>query len=285
MMRKKWYTKYLSAYDKPFGSVPECTVAKVRAALASRQHSEPLASVVLIAHNEGEHLFSCLWSLAENRTKHPVEIFVVDNNSTDDTARIAEVLGVPCIHETKAGPGHARQCGLDRAKGKFYIAIDSDSLYPPDYLDICIDALSCPDIVCSYGLWSFLPDERHSRLGLWAYEWMRDCYLRFQSIKRPELCVRGMTMAFRTEEGRKIGFRTDIIRGEDGSMALGLKQYGRLRFITSRRARIITDNTTMQKDGSFTSSFLRRAEKALRGTAGMFSSKSSYEDEEENLIK
>lgn len=283
-MRKKWYTKYLSAYEKPIETVPACTVAKVRALLAAKQSEKPVASVVLIAHNEGRRIFSCLWSLAENCTQHPIEIFVVDNNSTDDTARVAEMLGIPCIRETKAGPGHARQCGLNRAKGGYYIAIDSDSLYPPDYIDQHIDALDRKGVVCTYGLWSFLPDERHSRLGLWWYELLRDCYLLFQNIKRPELCVRGMTMAFRTEEGRKVGFRTDIIRGEDGSMALGLKSYGSLRFITARKARIITDNATMKKDGTFTRSFLRRAGKAVKGAAGMLSSKRSYEDDQENLI-
>lgn len=283
-MRKTWYTKYLSAYEKPIETVPACTVAKVRALLAAKQSEKPIASVVLIAHNEGRRIFSCLWSLAENRTRHPIEIFVVDNNSTDDTAHVAEMLGVPCIRETKAGPGHARQCGLDHAKGRCYIAIDSDSLYPPDYIDLHVAALAREGVVCTYGLWSFLPDEKHSRLGLWWYELLRDSYLRFQNIKRPELCVRGMTMAFRTAEGRKVGFRTDIIRGEDGSMALGLKSFGRLRFITARKARIITDNATMKKDGSFTQSFLRRAGKAVKGAAGLFTSKRSYEDDQGNLL-
>lgn len=282
---KRWFQKYLVAYNRPFGEVPENIRGWVRSRLAAMQDPDPEVSVVLIAHNEGQRLLSCLWSLADNATTRRVEIFVVDNASTDDTRRVAEALGVRCIVETRKGPGHARQCGLEHARGRYYLAIDADSLYPAAYIETVVRTLERPGVVCCYGLWSFLPDEKHSRLGLWGYELLRDGYLRIQNIKRPELCVRGMTMAFRTEEGRKAGFRTDILRGEDGSMALALKQAGKLQLITTRKARIITDNATMNKDGSFLQSFLRRAGKGLRGATGMFTAKRSYQDEEENLIK
>ena len=41
--------------------------------------------------------------------------------------------------------------------------------------------------------------------------------------------VRGMVFAFQTDTAHKVGFRTDIIRGEDGSLALGLKKYGKIK--------------------------------------------------------
>ena len=36
-----------------------------------------------------------------------------------------------------------------------------------------------------------------------------------------------MAFSFNTEIGRRFGFRTDIIRGEDGSLALAMKPYGK----------------------------------------------------------
>lgn len=282
---KRWYDKYLAAYNKPFGEVPEALRDEVKSRLEAMQSDTPIASVILIAHNEGRRIMSCLWSLSENLTQFPVEIFVVDNNSTDDTVQVVEALGVRCIRETKKGPGYARQCGLDNAKGRYYLAIDSDSFYPSRYVDTMIRTLERDGVMCCYGLWSFLPDAKHSRFGLWCYEWMRDCYLRLQNRKRPELCVRGMVMAFRTDEGRKVGFRTDIIRGEDGSMALGLKQVGKLQFLTSRKVRIITDNATMNKDGSFFDSFRLRTIKAIKNAGGIFLARSKYHDDDDNLIK
>lgn len=37
-----------------------------------------------------------------------------------------------------------------------------------------------------------------------------------------------MVFAFQTDTAHKVGFRTDIIRGEDGSLALGLKNTEKL---------------------------------------------------------
>ena len=105
-----------------------------------------------------------------------------------------------------------------------------------------------------------------------------------QHLKRPELNVRGMVFAFRTEQARKYGFRKDIIRGEDGSLALNLKQDGKIRFVRSRRARPITDNSILKARGSLTNAILFRIRKGLRGFMGLFTSKKHYEDHEENLI-
>ena len=49
-----------------------------------------------------------------------------------------------------------------------------------------------------------------------------------------------MVFAYRIEEGKKVGFRVDIKRGEDGSLALGLKKYGKLFFLHNKKARAIT---------------------------------------------
>lgn len=123
-------------------------------------------------------------------------------------------------------------------------------MYPPHYIDTHVRNLMKLGVACTFSLWSFIPDKRHSRLGLWLYECLRDLHLSIQAIKRPELCVRGMTFGFNTELGRLFGFRTDIRRGEDGSLALAMKPYGRLIFITSRKARALTSNSTIDADGS-----------------------------------
>ncbi len=280
----KWYTRYLAIFEKPFDQIPVDTVSEIKTRLAFAQSDTPLVSVVLIAYNEANRISSCLWSLAENKFDFPVEIFVVNNNSTDNTEEVLKTLGVPYYNETKKGPGHARQRGLDEARGKYHLCIDADTMYPPLYIQTHVKELMKPGTMCTYGLWSFIPDENHSRLGLWFYESLRDIHLRIQSIKRPELCVRGMVFSFITEYGRKIGFRTDIRRGEDGSLALALKPYGKLKFITSRKARVMTGNGTLNADGSLVNSFKIRIAKAFKSFTGLFSGKKEYKDEDSNLL-
>ena len=109
--------------------------------------------------------------------------------------------------------------------------------------------------------------------------------MKIQNLNRPELNVRGMAFAFHTETARKEGFRTDILRGEDGSLALALKKYGKLRFVTARKARVLTGYGTVSADGSLFSSFKKRAIKGLRSFTALFYSKNNYEDEDSNLIK
>lgn len=279
-----WYTRYLSVFEKPFLSNPPEIIKEVRDKLHEKQSPAPVASVILIAYNESTRITSCLWSLAENICDYPIEILVVNNNSKDETENVLKTLDVPYFNEIKKGPGHARQCGLDHAKGKYHICIDADTIYPPHYIDTHIKALSDPNVVCAFGLWSFMPDEKHSRFGLWFYETLRDLHLRIQAIKRPELCVRGMVFSFKTEPARKFGFRTDIRRGEDGSLALALKPYGKLKFLTTRNCRAVTSNSTLNADGSLINSFKTRILKAAKGFLGLFTGKMHYKDEDSNML-
>lgn len=281
----KWYSKYVEIHGKSLEETPAEVIDTVRKQLKACQSESPLVSVVLIAHNEERHLVSCLWSLAENLCQFPIEIFVANNCSTDRTEEVLKALDVRYYNETKKGPGHARQCGLDHAKGNYHICIDSDTLYPRHYIETHVKELMKPGVACTYSLWSFMPDKDHSPFGLWCYESLRDLHLRVQSVKRPELCVRGMTFGFNTELGRRFGFRTDIKRGEDGSLALAMKPYGKLVFIRSRQARVLTSNGTLNAEGSLLNNVRIRIVKALKGFAGLFTKKTEYKNEDSNLIK
>lgn len=283
----KWYTKYLQVYNRSLSQISPLVVKEINNKLQEVRNSNatPVVSVILIAYNEEKHLASCLWSLIENQYNFPVEILAVNNNSTDQTEKTLQQLGVTYFNEIKKGPGHARQCGLNHARGKYHICIDADTMYPPQYIETHVKELMKPGVVATFSLWSFLPDEKHSQIGLWIYETLRDIHLRIQAIKRPELCVRGMTFGFNTDLARRFGFRTDIRRGEDGSLALAMKPYGKLVFITNRQARVVTSNGTLNAEGSLLRNLRVRAIKALKSFSGLFTEKKEYQDHDNNLIK
>lgn len=281
----RWYTKYLTVFEKPFDEVSQTTINEVKENLKKFQSPEPLASIVVIAHNEEKRLLSCLWSLSENKTSYPMEIIGVDNSSSDRTSDVFEAAGVRTYLEERKSPGYARDCGQTHAKGKYYICIDSDTLYPPQYLQTLVDELQKPGVTGAYSLWSFIPDKRFPEWKLKIYEAMRDINLQLQSIKRPELCVRGMVFAYNLEYGRKVGYNHNIIRGEDGSMAFGLKKYGKVVFIRNRKARAITSNNILYSEGSMTKAIFKRAMKTFRYIGGYFAKKQFYKDQDSNLIK
>jgi len=280
-----WYSKYLSVYEKPFNEVPNETTIEVYSKLKELECDDPLVSVVVIAHNEEKRLLSCLWSLSETTCKYPLEIIGVDNNSTDRTAEVFESVGLKYYTELQKSCGYARRCGLEHAKGKYYICIDSDTMYPPKYIETLVEELMKPDIVAVSSLWSYIPDKDHPWWGIMTYEFLRDTHLFIQSFKRPELSVRGLVFAYEIEYARKVGYRVDIIRGEDGSMAWGLKKYGRIAFIRKRKARAVTGYGTVSADGSFFNSFKVRVIKYLKGINKYFTKTTDYKDEESNLIK
>lgn len=280
-----WYTKYYEIYGKDPSEIDDGVISMIRQKVANSVSNNPLVSVVIIAHNEEKHILSCLWSLLDNKQSFDVEIIVVDNNSSDRTSEILNSIGIHTILEKRQSPGFARQCGLGNAKGKYHLCIDADTIYPPYYITTMTKALQKENVVAVYGLWSFLPDKDLSPFNLFLFELMRDSYLIIQNIKRPELNVRGMVFGFNTSIARKYGFRTDIIRGEDGSLALNLKQDGKIRLCLSRKCRPITDNSIIKRQGSIIGAFKLRFVKLVKSLPQIFVKKSHYEDTEDNLIK
>ena len=279
-----WYDKYLSIYDKPFSEVPANVIEETRNRLAKMQSDNPLISIVVIAYNEETHLQACLWALSEITCKYPLEIIGVNNDSKDRTAEIFEASGIPYYTEYQHSCGYARRCGLQHAKGKYYFDVDADTLYPPYYYNILMEQLLKPDVSCVSSLWSYFPDKNHTRLGLAVFELCRDLFLWIQHFKRPELSVRGLVFAYNIEYARKEEYRVDIIRGEDGSMALALKKYGKIAFVYNRKARAITGYGTLN-DESLWDSFVKRIKVQGKGILRIFHKTEHYEDSEDNLVR
>ena len=280
----KWYDKYLSIYGKPYDEVSGTILDEIKSKLVAQQSRDPLVSIVVIAYNEERRLVACLWSLSELQTKYPIEILGVNNNSKDRTEDVYQRLGLPYFNETKQSPGFARQCGLDNSHGKYHFCIDADTFYPPHYVDLMMSKLIRPNVSCISSFWSFFPDENHSSFGLFLFELVRDTFLFIQHFKRPELCVRGMVFAFKTDLARKVKIRTDIRRGEDGSLALSLKPYGKIAFLYNRQARPVTGYGTIGSQ-SLWQSFVQHARIQGKGITRIFFKKDHYEDSDENLVK
>ena len=191
---------------------------------------------------------------------------------------------VEYYNETRQSPGYARQCGMDHAHGKYHFFIDADTMYPSCYVDQMMKKLIKDDVSCVGTLWSFYPDKQHSQAELFFFEFVRDTFLWMQHFKRPELCVRGMTMAFNMDYAKHLSVRTDIRRGEDGSLALELKSYGKIDFLYCRKARPITGYGTLGNRSMF-DIFVERVRIQSKRLLGIFHKQDHYEDTDSNLIK
>jgi glycosyltransferase involved in cell wall biosynthesis len=90
-------------------------------------------SVVIPALNDATMLRACLAALATG-TRLADEIIVVDNGSTDDTARVARDAGARVVDEPRRGIMPATAAGFDAADGDILARLDADSVPPADWL-------------------------------------------------------------------------------------------------------------------------------------------------------
>lgn len=92
-------------------------------------------SVVIPAYNEAGFLGCTLESLAAQQGVGEVEVIVVDNASTDDTAAVAASHGAQVLHEPRRGVCAARQRGTLAARGEIVVSTDADTRFPPGWLE------------------------------------------------------------------------------------------------------------------------------------------------------
>ncbi len=112
-----------------------------------------MISVVIPAYNEEKYIGLCLQSLMDHPPSCPHEIIVVDNASTDGTARVARRFpGVRVVSEKRKGLAHARQRGLDSMRGTLYAALDADTIVGPRWAEILQREFDRdPSLVCLSG--------------------------------------------------------------------------------------------------------------------------------------
>jgi glycosyltransferase involved in cell wall biosynthesis len=105
-------------------------------------------SVVIPAYNSAHFLPRCLESVLAQTLK-PVEVIVVDDGSTDNTAEVAVELGATVLRCRNGGPGAARNAGIQAATGEWIALLDADDLWVPEKLErqaLCIR----PETVLAY---------------------------------------------------------------------------------------------------------------------------------------
>ncbi|MGZ4787229.1 MAG: glycosyltransferase [Terriglobales bacterium] len=96
--------------------------------------AEPMVSVIVPARNEEACLADCLRSLQE-QTGIDYEIIVVNDNSTDRTAKIArsfggvKVIDAPPLPPGWVGKNHAVHIGAQAARGRWLLLTDADTIH------------------------------------------------------------------------------------------------------------------------------------------------------------
>jgi len=96
---------------------------------------QPLISVILPVYNGEKYLAESMQSIF-NQDYSPLEIIVVDDGSTDGTAKIiaGHTKKVHYYYQHNQGPAAARNLGIRMSTGDFITFIDADDLWPDEKL-------------------------------------------------------------------------------------------------------------------------------------------------------
>ncbi|MDJ1179457.1 glycosyltransferase family A protein [Roseofilum sp. BLCC_M91] len=98
----------------------------------------PLVSIIIPTYNYGLFISEAIDSVfSSSLSKEELEIIVVDDGSTDDTAdRIrAYQNDLIYIQQNNSGKAKATKVGIDRATGKYLFNLDADDLFLPEKLE------------------------------------------------------------------------------------------------------------------------------------------------------
>lgn len=183
----------------------------------------PMVSVIVPTRNSIRTLRACLSSI-RTQTYSNAELIVVDNNSSDGTAQVAEELA---DHVVNRGPERTaqRNQGAVIARGVFLLFIDSDMVLSPTVVADCVAASAAT------GAPAVVIPETSTGVGFWAKcrAFERSCY-------RGDDLIEAARFFDRRRFDAVGGYDERLIGGDDWDMSQRIAQGSRL----PRTASVIT---------------------------------------------
>lgn len=101
---------------------------------------KPYFSIIIPVYNVEKQLEYCIESVL-NQTFNDYEVLLVDDGSKDASGEMCEDYAknyeyIKCFHKQNGGLSDARNYGIERANGKYYLFIDSDDVLDKDFCKV-----------------------------------------------------------------------------------------------------------------------------------------------------
>ncbi|HET6529975.1 MAG TPA: bifunctional polysaccharide deacetylase/glycosyltransferase family 2 protein [Actinoplanes sp.] len=200
-------------------------------------------SVIVPAYNEKEGIEAAVRSLAGG--DHPeIEVVVVDDGSTDDTAAIVERLQLPnvrVIRVPNGGKANALNTGIALAKHELIVTVDGDTIFEPDSIRMLVQPFADRKVGAVAG--NVKVGNRKSLVALWQHiEYVVGFNLdrRLYEVLNCMPTVPGAIGAFRRRALREVGGISDETLAEDTDVTMALCRAG-WRVVYEERAKAWTE--------------------------------------------
>ena len=138
-----------------------------------------IVSVIIPCHNEEASIANVLRGFHKGmlgKEAFYFDLIVVDNNSTDDTAKIAKQAGARVVKEARRGKGNALRAGFGKIdpNAEYVVMIDGDDTYRPEEVMRLLELLHSDfcDVVIGSRLGGKIHGEAMNTLnrgGNWLY--------------------------------------------------------------------------------------------------------------------
>lgn len=209
-------------------------------------------SIIVPAYNERYIIAETIRHIdqAAQHYGEPVELIVLDNASTDDTAKVAQqaiteatALQGRIVHVAQSGKAHALNRGILEARHPITIRIDADTLIAPDNITLAVQNFSDEEIGVVGGIPLPPGGAIFDRARLVEVLVKHGYYSPALSSLWGLVGVPGMFAVYRTEPLKSIGGFAAGMNGEDTDMSLRIGEMG-YRAIVDHRVRYISEVPT-----------------------------------------
>ncbi|MUT91583.1 polysaccharide deacetylase family protein [Streptomyces sp. Z38] len=203
--------------------------------------TEPV-TVLVPAYNEAKCIENTVNSLMAS--DHPIEVLVIDDGSTDGTARIVEAMGLPnvrVIRQLNAGKPAALNRGLANARHGIVVMMDGDTVFEPSTVRELVQPFGDPRVGAVAG--NAKVGNKDSLIGAWQHiEYVMGFNLdrRMYDILRCMPTIPGAVGAFRKSALEPIGGMSDDTLAEDTDVTMALHRAG-WRVVYAENARAWTE--------------------------------------------
>ncbi|EPD54836.1 hypothetical protein HMPREF1211_08371 [Streptomyces sp. HGB0020] len=203
--------------------------------------TEPV-SVLVPAYNEAKCIENTVRSLMAS--EHPIEVIVIDDGSSDGTARIVEAMGLPnvrVVRQLNAGKPAALNRGLANARYDIIVMMDGDTVFEPATVRELVQPFGDPKVGAVAG--NAKVGNRDSLIGAWQHiEYVMGFNLdrRMYDILRCMPTIPGAVGAFRRSALERVGGMSDDTLAEDTDVTMAMHRDG-WRVVYAENARAWTE--------------------------------------------
>ncbi|MET9681283.1 glycosyltransferase [Streptomyces coeruleorubidus] len=203
--------------------------------------TEPV-SVLVPAYNEAKCIENTVRSLAAS--DHPIEVLVIDDGSSDGTARIVEAMGLPnvrVVRQLNAGKPAALNRGVANARYDLIVMMDGDTVFEPSTVRELVQPFGDPRVGAVAG--NAKVGNKDTLIGAWQHiEYVMGFNLdrRMYDVLRCMPTIPGAVGAFRRGALERVGGMSDDTLAEDTDITMALHRDG-WRVVYAENARAWTE--------------------------------------------